>query len=171
MVRKAQSQPVTARMYRHFAIFTVAITAAMALFADGENREAVASEIAKQRPVQPGGAVGTLVRKELRPTGGFGPDETFDSSFGAPADGSGASQTGFIPSDFAPDQGNGLPEGYTIYGISAADWAKLTEEQKKALIARYEAEQAAAESPARTEQIESLVAASRARAGRAAEPE
>lgn len=165
MVRKAQSQPITAQMYRHFAVLTVAVTAALALFADGENREAVAGEIAKQRPAQAGGKVGTFVRKQTRPASGFGPDETFDGAFGAPMDGDAFSPSGLVPSDFALSDELGLPEGYTIYGVSAADWAKLTAEEKKALIARHEAERTAAGSPERAEQIEALAAASRARAG------
>jgi hypothetical protein len=171
MVRKAQSQPVTAQMYRHFAILTVAITAALALFVDGESREAVASEIVKQRPAQPGGQVGMLVRKQTRPSQGFGPDETFDSSFGAPMDGGDAfSDSGIIPPDFA-ESVVGLPDGFTPYGVSAAEWAKLTPEQRKALIARLEAERTAAQSPERSAQIESLAAASRARAGQSASDE
>lgn len=39
------SIPVPAKMYRHFATITIAITACIALFADGERREAIGAEI------------------------------------------------------------------------------------------------------------------------------
>lgn len=44
MARLNKTQAVsTARMYRHFAIVTIVVTALIALFADGEKREAVAA--------------------------------------------------------------------------------------------------------------------------------
>lgn len=39
------SIPVPGKMYRHFAMITIAITACIALFADGERREAIGAEI------------------------------------------------------------------------------------------------------------------------------
>lgn len=39
------SIPVPAKMYRHFATVTIVITACIALFADGERREAIGAEI------------------------------------------------------------------------------------------------------------------------------
>lgn len=39
------SIPVPAKMYRHFATITIVITACIALFADGERREAIGAEI------------------------------------------------------------------------------------------------------------------------------
>lgn len=45
--------PVDAKMYRHFAIATVLITGCLAMFASGENREALADTIeAQQRKVE-----------------------------------------------------------------------------------------------------------------------
>ena len=40
MVRRASTQAVSARMYRHFAVLTVAITLVVGVFADGESRQA-----------------------------------------------------------------------------------------------------------------------------------
>ncbi|WP_374405546.1 hypothetical protein [Pelagerythrobacter sp.] len=37
---------MNAKMYRHFAVVTVCLTAGLAIFADGESRQAVADEIA-----------------------------------------------------------------------------------------------------------------------------
>ncbi len=52
MSRVAPAIPVTAKMYRHFAIVTVGITACLAMFADGENREAVHDSIVRQQQQQ-----------------------------------------------------------------------------------------------------------------------
>ena len=52
MSRSAPIIPVNAKMYRHFAIATVMITGTLALFADGENREALEEQIeARQQTV------------------------------------------------------------------------------------------------------------------------
>jgi hypothetical protein len=69
-----------------------------------------------------------------------------------------------MPDDVAFEAGLGAPSGYTVYGVSEDVWAGLSAEERKQLIARYEAEQAAARSPERASQIEALHAASRARA-------
>lgn len=44
MPRLAKS-PVPAHLYRHFAIVTIGLTLVLALFTDGENRQAIAQEI------------------------------------------------------------------------------------------------------------------------------
>jgi len=49
MSRHAPAIPVNAKMYRHFAIITVAITACLAMFADGENRETVERAMAEKK--------------------------------------------------------------------------------------------------------------------------
>lgn len=40
--------PVPAKMYRHFAVITIVLTLGLALFADGENRELMAEELAER---------------------------------------------------------------------------------------------------------------------------
>ncbi|PLK26017.1 hypothetical protein [Novosphingobium sp. TH158] len=40
-----ESIPVPPKMYRHFAVITVVITACIAVFADGERREAIGAEL------------------------------------------------------------------------------------------------------------------------------
>ncbi len=44
---KIAKPPIPIKMYRHFAIITLAITALMAFFADGEGREELADQIAE----------------------------------------------------------------------------------------------------------------------------
>ena len=48
MRRAAPVIPVSSRLFRHFAVVTVVITAGLAMFASGENREVVTETIAKR---------------------------------------------------------------------------------------------------------------------------
>lgn len=167
MVRKAHTQPVTPQMYRHFAVLTIAITAAVALFADGENREAMASEIRPQTAPAPAPTPAQITRKDGR-GGGFGGGAEFDSSFGEPMDSVGsAASDGVIPNDFAVTPSLGLPGGVNRYGVPAHVWNTLSDAQKRDVMARHAKEQAAASSPDRAQQIDGLLAASRARSGEA----
>lgn len=169
MARRAPPKPVSAHVYRHFAVFTIAVTLVVGVFADGESRKAVASEV---RAAQPNPAAtqrpATLVRKDSGRRASFEAGDGFDGNFGAPMDSVGAAaHDGVVPNDYAPAPAPGVPAGFTRYGVSAQVWAALTEEQKKALIARQAAEKAAADSPERGLQIEGLLAASRERSGHA----
>ena len=168
MARRAQSKPVTAQMYRHFAVLTVGVTLVVGVFADGESRKAVASEVRAAAPA-PKARPTELVRKDTRVHGSFASDEGFDQTFGAPMDTAGAAaQDGVLPTaDSALSTGDQVPTGFTPYGVSVGAWAALSEEQKQALIARRKAERAAAQEPERAKQIEGLLAASRARSGTA----
>ena len=167
MARRAPPQAVTARMYRHFALLTVAVTLVVGVFADGESRKAVASEIeAASRPKAAGSS--QLVRKDGPPNGHSAGDSGFDGVFGAPTDTTGAiANDGIVPGDFAPESERLVPAGFSQYGVSAEVWATLTDDQKKSLIARRKAERAAAQAPERATQIDSLLAASRERSGEA----
>ncbi len=49
MSRSAPIIPVDAKMYRHFAIATVMITGCLAMFASGENREALEAQLAENQ--------------------------------------------------------------------------------------------------------------------------
>lgn len=165
MVRRVQPKPVTAQMYRHFAILTVAVTLVVGVFADGESREAVASEVRAAAPAPRAGPT-ELVRHDRQ--GSFGPDDAGNGDFGAPMDSAGAAaQEGFVPVEVGNEPAPGVPAGFTSYGVSQAEWSKLTAEQRKIVIARHEAEERAARAPERAEQIDSLLAASRARSGEA----
>ena len=172
MVRRAHTQAVSARMYRHFAVLTVAITLAVGVFADGEGRQAAASEVrARQKPAPHAGPT-KLIRKDAPAQGGFSSDDGFDGAFGSPMDTAGAAaQDGVLTDDYAPAQVRGLPAGFTQYGVPAEAWARLTEAEKKAFVARREAADAAAQAPERAIAIENLMAASRARSGEATAPD
>lgn len=81
--------PVPVKMYKHFAVVTVGLTATIALFADGENREAAASHIEgrqEQARVQAASQQITgaprLVRADQQSVGAFGSEASGD--FGQP---------------------------------------------------------------------------------------
>ena len=167
MARRAQTKAVTAQMYRHFAVLTVGVTLAVGVFADGESRKAIASEAQAAAPKPLAGPT-TLVRKDGRSHGSFTTDAALDSNFGESMDTIGATaQDGFVPGDFVQSENLGVPASFTQYGVSSEVWASLSDEQKKALIARQRAERAAAQTPERAKQVESLLAASRERSGTA----
>ena len=78
-------------MYRHFAVVTVAITACLAIFADGENRQALADTVheknqqqqmaAKERELVKSGKGGNSKREMIdkrRVKGSFGSDDVSD---------------------------------------------------------------------------------------------
>ena len=49
-MRRTATPAITAQMYKHFATLTVACTALVAFFANGEKQQAVAAETATTRP-------------------------------------------------------------------------------------------------------------------------
>ena len=49
MSRIAKPQMFSSKVYRHFAVITIAVTACIGLFADGENTEAVRSRIEERQ--------------------------------------------------------------------------------------------------------------------------
>ena len=167
MARRASTPAVNAAMYRHFAVLTVALTLVVGLFADGESRQAVASEVrAAQTPAE--ATPNRLVRKDARAAGSFSSDGGNDTAFGAPMDTAGAAaQEGVLPDDFAAGEQGGIPAGYYQYGIPADTWASLTDAQKRKLMTQQMASEAAAQTPERAAQVDSLLAASRARSGEA----
>jgi len=167
MARRAQTKAVTAQMYRHFAVLTVGVTLAVGVFADGESRKAIASEAHAAAPKPLAGPT-KLVRKDARAHGSFTTDAALDSNFGEPMDTTGAAaQDGVVPDNFTQAETHGVPAGFTQYGVSSQVWASLSDDQRKALIARQKAESGAAQTPERAKQIEDLLAASRARSGTA----
>ena len=167
MVRRAQPKPVTAQMYRHFAVFTVAITLAVGVFADGESRKAVASEVRAAAPKPHAGPV-ELIRHDNHSRGTFSSDGEATGDFGKPTDLTGATaQDGVIPGDSTAHGVGQMPSQFTQYGVPITTWASLTPEQRKALIAKRQAEEKAAKAPERAEQISNLLAASRERSGNA----
>jgi len=52
-MRRSVTPVVPSSMYRHFAVVTVLLTAILAMFAEGENRQAQAAPAARQAPAGP----------------------------------------------------------------------------------------------------------------------
>lgn len=98
----ARTLPIPPSLFRHFAMITIAITGCVALFADGESREAIAAEIETRtdrndllraeadklgnRKLK---ANGLRLRDSNRAYMAFAPDEPVsDANYGNPMDGS-----------------------------------------------------------------------------------
>jgi hypothetical protein len=175
MVRKKQQPGSALRMYRHFAVITVALTMALAMLADGESRAALAEEIAEreQRNMLAHASAEKFGRPKLinkapaATAGSFGSDS---GDFGEPMDDAGGGNpSGFIP-DYDPDAGPAYaPAAYGRFGLSEAEWDALSEDHRAELLRQLQADAALAAAPERQRQIESLAAASRSRSGRSAE--
>ena len=149
MARRIDKKPVTGAMYRHFAAVTLVCTLALAMFVDGESREAVAREVDQAPAMERRQAKDTplaLVRKNLGGSADAGGG--FDGTFGQPMDTVGATAGDGVIPEFAPaTPGSGLPSGYNTLGISNAEWAAFTEEQKRKLLAAKKASETPAAQP------------------------
>ena len=87
---RATPSVIPPKMYRHFAMVTVLLTTGVAMFADGENRQAAAVEAAPSEQPRADDAA-TISRPEIArraPARRSAPDrggfDGFDASFGAP---------------------------------------------------------------------------------------
>jgi hypothetical protein len=106
-MRRAVTPAIPPSLYRHFAVVTVVVAAGLALFAEGEDGEARAAQVAQAQPVER--ATPPVIARAAPTTatgsssGGW--DEVdFDSSFGAPMDApsNGSGQNSDFGEDSAP---------------------------------------------------------------------
>ena len=132
-MRRTIAPAIPPKMYRHFAVVTVLLTAGLALFADGENREAVAGHIEQRQQ-----------EAEVR--------EASYAKFGAPRLGGSAARRAERydfdeGSDFDKDFGNAMerPSGGRRSGI--------TEDEQMALAAGYSSEYLSKLTPAELERL------------------
>ena len=87
MSRPIRTQPIPAKIYRHFAVVTIAITLCIAMFADGENRQALEQQFAARHKPQSAnprkidlGKPGSGLKLKLQnkaSAGGWGEDNRF----------------------------------------------------------------------------------------------
>jgi hypothetical protein len=154
MARAAPTLPISPKMFRHFAVITVAITACIALLADGEGKEALAAQVKERQQkndllIAEADKVGkrtvgfdqTIARKAaVADSDGEGYDE--GGSFGEPMDaGSGAGDEAASPRSRGP-----------IGGLIGPGSGKLLPPQLRQPGAR--ASQAGKPSPAQLDKIE-----------------
>ena len=80
MSRHAPIIPVDGKLYRHFAIATVLITGCLAMFASGENREALSQAIESQQ--QQAEVKEVEAKKGIGKKGNFSDKRKVKGSFG-----------------------------------------------------------------------------------------
>lgn len=139
------SIPVPAKMYRHFATITIMITACIALFADGERREAIGAEIRADQKRQEMRALDAQRHGPTRLGGveksdrgsGFGVETSGDGDNGT-TDVDMPSESGTTVAQFHPtgdistkppgyfDPGAGLPKGPQIVPARPKQPKKVT---------------------------------------------
>ncbi len=121
MARRAPQPSLSPKMLKHFAIATCAITACLALFADGEGRNEFGREVAAQghgaetavvaatERVKPKFSINNQIRDARRTYVPFaGEDGDSGAAYGAPMDGGGGSGGG--GGGFAGNGGPRFPE-------------------------------------------------------------
>ena len=160
---RASTSPIPPQMYKHFAIVTIAFTALLALFAEGEKQEEVTERairhLDKQQAEARDGLRATLMAapvdgnamdkfEQIRGNGDFGQDVAFGQPTQASRMSEGKvsySQAGYIP----------FSEEYL---------ASLTEEEREALLKGLE-ESGMLDPEVRQEKLAALDRASAARSG------
>lgn len=148
MSRIARTSPVSANMYRHFAIITVVITACLALFVDGENRDAMAEQVVKaanktsvdEEQSSPKGTRNRIAyRRSNQNVRGWGPDPVvvqddttsyITYSQTQPHNGPSANLSGSGPP--LPSMVAGAKQGLAVAGLGVPESADPAKLRKKA---------------------------------------
>ncbi|MCB2065834.1 MAG: hypothetical protein KDE15_04235 [Erythrobacter sp.] len=157
---------VPVKMYKHFAVITVLLTATIALFADGENRQAIAAHFEQNqlhaqeqsrasRPV----SAPRLVRNDAAANGSFDSGGEFDGGFGAPTDIAGSRSGRAITGPRSRSGGRQL-----LPNMSPEEVSALSDEEYERLRRLY-VEAHAIEDTDRSAQISEIEAASARRMG------
>lgn len=165
---------VDAKMYRHFAVITLVVTACVGFFADTENRQAVASEMDRrdeQVALRKAEEEKSAERPVFQNNAGNGPAMGDDSSagYGAPTDTGSARGIGssVLPAAYSP----GLRQACGRNAADRTTLSKMSKEQAAAYLAKLDemdctkvAAQSQPHQPTSAE-ISALAAASAARSG------
>ncbi|HEY6814433.1 MAG TPA: hypothetical protein VI168_02725 [Croceibacterium sp.] len=166
MARTLTPTIIPPKMYRHFALVTVLLTMAVAMFASGENRQATAAQIEERRQQEEFEQNSRekldepkIAHRSERRSAHFSADsEVFDRSFGRPMSvtrgGSGAA--GIAAAVGAP---GGAPPAYSEHYL-----ASLGEEERKLLLEGLERERQLSNQE-RAQRNAALAAASGQRSG------
>ncbi|MGN6497492.1 MAG: hypothetical protein ACTHKM_08535 [Tsuneonella sp.] len=173
MVRRKQlAQANAAKMYRHFAVVTIAATAMMAMMVDGESRDALARDMQQRQQslhhdatsAPKYGRARLTSRVDAASRGSFGPD---NGEFGAAMDDAGgASDSGAIPGDWGV-RPSLVPNAWSRYGLTEAEWNALSPAEREQLAQAYRAREQSFDPGERARQVASLQASSAARSGEA----
>ena len=83
-MRRAVTPAIPPSMYRHFAVMTLVVTTGLAMFADGENRQAQATQVDRPAPRPAVPATIATASPTQQSAGGWGAESEFDSGFGKP---------------------------------------------------------------------------------------
>lgn len=165
MARRA-NPAIDAKMYRHFAVVTVCLTAGLAIFADGESRQAVADEISAredQAALERAEVAKFGPAKLITGSGTPAPSASFayDGSggeFGAPMDGTGSRDQG---ASYVPRRNTtsrvGAEIDYAALGLTKAEYDELDPAAQQALLREFR--------ELRARQTRSLLEGSAARGG------
>lgn len=171
---KISTPAVKPGMYRHFAVLTVACTVLLVIFADGENREAVAAEMEAQQDSDAERAAASRPRygeprfKQRQRAARWREFNESGGHFGDPTDfqGSRVQRVGDLELP-APSRlgGEMSPQDYARFGISERELAALTPAEREKLLARLRAGGLPTDPDERARQIEQLLASSAQRSG------
>jgi hypothetical protein len=134
-MRRAVTPAIPPSAYRHFAIVTLALTVGLAMFADGENREAQAAQVARPKPApsatpvafaSPSATAGT----QRAPHGWDDSDST--GGFGEPMQRLlGGSDSGLIP---GPDTAHpSQPPADYLATLSREERERLLQEMRRSI--------------------------------------
>lgn len=178
MAKAKKGSAANAKMYQHFAVVTVLLTAGIAVFADDDQQQDVQAQMLQQE--QAARDAGKSVKKYGEPklvnkfeksrnragNGGGSFDESVPD-FGVPMDNPGGGRdTGIIPGDLPQHRRMAVPSGYNAqYGISEEELAKLSDEERKKLLEQIKQGRYGADPDKRKEQIDRLMEMSRERSG------
>lgn len=170
MARRANNTAINAKMYKHFAIFTVIATAMLALFAEGENRQAMAEELselekkreAHEQSKQAAYGKPILKRKEPKKTARFAHDHV---PFGTPTTRTGTSVRYSSALPLRPEGNLVNDEAFAEFGIPLETLKGMPEKQRAALLKRLRDNRYGTSPEEREKQLAALIKASANRSG------
>lgn len=162
---KISKPAVPVKLYKHFAVLTVVLTATIALFADGENGQAGtdpiepgAEETRVQQASQEIPARPRLLRRQSTRQGSFDDSGEFDAAYGQPMDNAG------ISADFTNAPRSTHVSRRILPNMTPEEVSALSQEEYERLLALYVAA-GAIEDVDRSAQMSEIEAASARRMG------
>ena len=158
---KISKPPIPTKLYKHFAAVTIALTAAIAMFADEDHQAAAVRAAERQAPTPaarntPAYGEAKLTRAEDHSAGSFGSEASGD--YGQPM--LTPANSGATSRAYAPQPSNRQP----LPNMTAEEVAALSQEEYDRLRALYAAA-GAIENIDRSAQMSEIEAASARRAG------